>query len=159
MPDIDIAHRVEGASDVEAVLNALIRDFGPKDARGILRRSLRMTAQPLYDLVYRTTPVDTGQLRERTRIRATTIDGIPTVNVGWRSTTRVLGSPPPKLRTVEFGNVSLGRKPTYTLTRAYMNTDFEMRRRFAGALREAIEHRVGVIQRRGRRAQRNRRAA
>lgn len=152
---IQIDHTVTGTDDVVAVLNGLLDEFGPKDARGVLRRALRMTAQPLYDLVYNTTPVDTGRLRERTRIRALTVQGIPTVNVGWRSTSRRDGSPPPKLRTVEFGNVSLGREPTYTLTRAYMQEDAGLRSRFAGHLREAIEHRVGLLRRR---AERNRRS-
>lgn len=61
---------IVGAQELKEVLDELIKDFGPRDSKGILVGAVRQAMKPALEAAKFNAPVDTGALRESLRIEA-----------------------------------------------------------------------------------------
>lgn len=73
-----VVARVENAREIERALRR-VADVGPEG----LPRAAREALEPLLDELRRATPVDTGALRDSSRIAVSTGRGLATASVGW----------------------------------------------------------------------------
>ena len=68
MPIPDINFRLEGLSQANANINELSRQFGPRRARQTFNVPLRRAFANVEADIRANTPVDTGNLRDTTRL-------------------------------------------------------------------------------------------
>lgn len=149
---IDLGATETGAFEVREMHDSVIRDFGYKDAKGILRRTLRQAAKPLLDRIILRTPVDTGALRDSVKITSST--KTPTVFVGWRVRGRgalsIALSP-------EFGNTKQKEPAQPPLRTAAAELGREVIDSYAAFLATQIEKTARRNARRAKSAPKNRR--
>lgn len=61
---------IVGAEELKQVMAELVKDFGPRDSKGILVSAVRQAMRPALDAAKANVPTDTGALRASLRIEA-----------------------------------------------------------------------------------------
>lgn len=83
------------------------QELNPRDANRATRRGLREGINLVAEEIRRTTPVETGRLRDSTFARTRTIQGAPIGEAGWRDLQ-------PKMLVIEFGGFANVGLPSAT---------------------------------------------
>lgn len=92
MPAPAVDFRIEGLSDLERNLLDMAEEFGPRNARRSLNIPMRNAFRIVEAAIRTDTPVDTGRLRELTRVQtgnpsrfdlADTPDAVWVARAGW----------------------------------------------------------------------------
>lgn len=109
MPVPEYSVRIDGLEHLNNSLQEISRMYGPRQARSSLRVPMRNAFESVADQIERTTPVDSGRLRESTNLRpqVPTRDDrrrnpgvVYTVKAGWEWTRPSLWS---QALAVEYG--------------------------------------------------------
>jgi HK97 gp10 family phage protein len=61
---------IVGAEELKQVMGELVKDFGPRDSKGILVAAVRQAMKPALEAAKANAPTDTGALRASLRIEA-----------------------------------------------------------------------------------------
>lgn len=106
---------VRGLRELEMKLDALSKEYGPKEAKKALRTPIRKAMKPVLEDVRSNTPTDTGALEKSAKLRVRAPSRkLPADNpdvtligtVGWENSNMS------KQLAVEFGNSNQSAQPT-----------------------------------------------
>jgi HK97 gp10 family phage protein len=131
--------KVKGLKELEKKLLALSKEYGAKKANSALRAPLKAAMSPIVQEVKNNTPVDTGALRDSTKLRirqpskqikADNPDVTMIASVGWEENRK-------QQIAVEYGTNSREANPV--LRPALENNKKEIVARFAKTLGPSIE--------------------
>jgi len=62
--------KFEGFQEFTEMVNEIREDFGPKDAKNIMNKAMRLAMEPVLSLARNLVPVDSGALQDSLRIEA-----------------------------------------------------------------------------------------
>ena len=137
---------VRGLKELERSLIALQKEYGGKAATQAMRPAVKAAMKPLENKIKQETPVDTGELRDSTKLKIGAVTKKMKVSAHYNSTTVIAGrvgwfwSKPSlwhQALAVEYGTQKT--PANHTLERVFDEEAVGMTKRFKDTLGPAIE--------------------